>query len=468
MDNRDIFAEYEPKKRNTPKYILAVLIILVIVGAMVAGIFIGLNLNGVTPQTKEMAEDMPTLSKIHSLIKQYYYKDVDWSSLEYSSAEAMANALDPFSDLYLTKSESSNYSYGISFVSTLNNAHYVLRAQPRIDGNPDTPGERVKVENNQIVKTEDTARYALERGDRIVYVNGVYVEGMTSANMITYGFKNELITTVMVQREDVTGDNEYLLFKRMGNIYTPDYARCGTITGSGLPTDSTVDKVFYMAYDGFTQNSGLAFANCMYHFMQSGSNKLILDLRDNGGGAVSVLGEVASYFVPDTDGTQQIMRIRYKDGQESTQYTVPTKYKIPISKNQHVDFDNKYIGDTMNMDDFEMVILTSNRTASASEAMIGILQYYLGDKLTLVGGATYGKGVAQSDFEIDEYTLHMTIGYFDVPFFNGTGKVWVNNHEKPYTPNYDTTQSGNYNVFYPYSEIYKETDVKQALEVLCK
>lgn len=96
---------------------------------------------------------------------------------------------------------------------------------------------------------------------------------------------------------------------------------------------------------------------------------MILDLRNNGGGYVDSCVSVASEFLPK--GSLVLIE-QMGDGTESD-YTTDSKPSIPA--------------------ELPIVVLGNEGTASASEILIGALQYY--ERATFVGVQTYGKGSMQ-------------------------------------------------------------------------
>ena len=85
--------------------------------------------------------------------------------------------------------------------------------------------------------------------------------------------------------------------------------------------------------------------------------------------------------------------------------------------------------------DFDIVVLTNDGTASASEGLIGALQYYNGTQI--VGTTTYGKGVAQRVFTLSNgQSLYVTNGRYFIPTKSANGNLeWtVTIHERGFTP----------------------------------
>lgn len=164
-------------------------------------------------------------------------------------------------------------------------------------------------------------------------------------------------------------------------------------------------KVGYLVYNHFTSgpsgdndetfNNSLrkAFAK----FKAENVNDFILDLRYNMGGIVTSSQLLATMLAPASALNQEFCHLRYNDKQSSLDRTL--------------NLDTKYMkqganGENLNLG--RLFIITSNRTASASEAVINGLKPYLGDNIYLIGEQTEGKNVGSitiSDSRFN-YRLH--------------------------------------------------------------
>jgi carboxyl-terminal processing protease len=116
---------------------------------------------------------------------------------------------------------------------------------------------------------------------------------------------------------------------------------------------------------------------------------LVLDLRDNPGGAVHAAAEVASLFLSPK---QLIFSIRGRN-QEEQQVRVPEgaePYKFPIA------------------------VLVDGRTASAAEILSGALQDH--DRATILGEPTYGKALVQNVLPLSQNTgVALTVAFYYTP-----------------------------------------------------
>ncbi len=163
----------------------------------------------------------------------------------------------------------------------------------------------------------------------------------------------------------------------------------------------------YVEYDGttaiitltrFDNDTGTMVQDFAKEFSGLGINKVILDLRDNGGGYVSAAQDLLSLWL---------------DGE-----------KILIQKSKHYgDSTTSTRTGKAILSDMKTIVLVNGSTASASEITAGALQDY--KKATVVGETTYGKGVVQNLFDLSGGTmLKVTTADWHTPLdrsINGVG-----------------------------------------------
>ncbi len=172
------------------------------------------------------------------------------------------------------------------------------------------------------------------------------------------------------------------------------------VRGEIVLVESPADRIEYLP-DGaayirllqFYGNAAEEFGRMVEKFNESGCTSLYLDLRENGGGYVSVMQGISGFFV---NGGSLVMEARYKDGRTDKYSAASQKTRVPSGT--------------------DVFILANNSTASASEALAGALISYgvLGygdvfiseygdDYFEWLGvppeagknGRTYGKGIMQ-------------------------------------------------------------------------
>ncbi len=164
-----------------------------------------------------------------------------------------------------------------------------------------------------------------------------------------------------------------------------------TIIIPTIDTELRNDGVFVVSLYNFSANSPELFRRALREFILSGSDKLVLDLRNNPGGYLEAAIDMASYFLPS--GKAVVIE----------DWGPKSKQKIERSKGYDV-FNEK----------LKMVILINGGSASASEILAGALSEHGVAKL--VGEKSYGKGSVQELIEITESTsLKVTIARWLTP-----------------------------------------------------
>ena len=163
----------------------------------------------------------------------------------------------------------------------------------------------------------------------------------------------------------------------------------------------------YVDYDGntaiihvtrFDTDTGTIVRDFTKEFSGKGINKVILDLRDNGGGYVSAAKDLLSLWIDSK--------------------------AILIQKSSKLPDDTTYAAHGLaTLADMKTVVLVNGSTASASEIVAGALKDY--GKATIIGETTYGKGVVQQLVNLSNGTLlKVTTAHWYTPngnTINGTG-----------------------------------------------
>lgn len=161
-----------------------------------------------------------------------------------------------------------------------------------------------------------------------------------------------------------------------------------------IPITSTSlrdDGIFVIDLYSFSATSPGLFRDSLRQFIESGSNKLVLDLRGNPGGYFEAAVDIASWFLPTG---KVVAKESYGVGKEETLY-----------RSKGYDIFN---------DSMEFAILIDGGSASASEILAGALREH--DKAILIGAKSFGKGSVQELIEISPDTsLKLTIARWLTP-----------------------------------------------------
>ncbi len=367
---------------------LAVLTLLIIIGACVGCYYAGRK----AQYLDNINAELPIANEVYTLIKKYYYKDITKEQFEEWASIGLANTMDQFSGLSYSSTLPS-MQFGFSFKSDSYNNHIISEVS---EGSP--------------------AKLAgLQRGDILLSVDDKSVVGLNKDVMNTADFFGKgAVQTVKIKVKKSDGsEKEYNVKKSFFNSKEASYIDFG-------------DGVGYIKLNSFTGTAAEDFVSCADAFKKNGNSKLILDLRDNGGGSTNILSVIASYLIhygdKDESNGLEIIRLKSEKTQETISYTAE---------------GNNWLGKGMN-GNFKLAVLVNENSASASEALLGAIKYYCGndvnrykDELVVIGSPTYGKGIAQQTFELTttkDYVLSMTVGYFYVPIVENGKQDWKTFH----------------------------------------
>ncbi len=126
-------------------------------------------------------------------------------------------------------------------------------------------------------------------------------------------------------------------------------------------------------------------------FKSENINHLILDFRYNGGGYVSSAVNLASLIAPSVTSTDIFSKTKYNDF---------LMENVQALRDVKTEFEAKTQNLGPILEGNKVYILTSGRTASASELIINGLKPYM--DIVLIGDVTYGKNVGSIPFEDEE------------------------------------------------------------------
>ena len=270
-----------------------------------------------------------------------------------------------------------------------------------IKGNFDGVGMEVGVRDGVLtvvapIKDNPAYKAGIKSGDQIIKINGTSTVAMSidEAIKMIRGPKGTNVTVTML-RKGVKEPIDFVLTRAVINIPT-------------LDTEVLPNGVFVIRLYNFSQNSAELFRGALREFVTSGSNKLILDLRDNPGGYLGSAVDMASWFLPGK------VLVTEDFGKDSA--TPKLEYK-----SRGYDIFNKFFNKEL-----KFAILVNGGSASASEILAGALQQYGVAKL--VGEQTFGKGSVQELVQLTpETSIKVTVARWLTP--NGT---WIS--EKGLTP----------------------------------
>ena len=235
----------------------------------------------------------------------------------------------------------------------------------------DTPAEKAGVKaGDKILQIGDTNAVKMSTEEAISLIRGEQGTAVT----ITFardGVKEPLVKSIV--RDTI-------------NIPTIDYKK--------LPSGAYLIQLF-----SFSENSANLFRQALRQFVESGSDKLILDLRNNPGGYLEAAVSMASWFLPTGE---IIVSEDFGGKRENVEH-----------RSYGYDIFNKNL---------KFVILVNGGSASASEILAGALRDNRNVKL--VGAKSFGKGSVQTIVNLRGGSiLKITIAKWLTPKGNSISEV---------------------------------------------
>ena len=145
----------------------------------------------------------------------------------------------------------------------------------------------------------------------------------------------------------------------------------------------------YIRLNKFSETTYEEFMEAMQKLKEQGIQKLILDLRGNGGGILQEAVEIADEFL---DGNKLIV---YTQGDHVNKQEYRARREGIFEKDK-------------------LIVLIDEGSASASEVVTGALQDW--DRAEVVGRRSFGKGLVQEQYELsDGSALRLTIARYYTP-----------------------------------------------------
>lgn len=324
------------------------------------------------PQSEQLTDEV--IEKIDTLIQvidYYYLYDYDKDAMVDAIYKAVMDSLgDPYSvyyteDEYNSFLESSSGTYcGIGVVVQQNIQTGLVTAVRPYEN---CPGYEA----------------GIRPGDLIIAVDGTEITGMdlNSAVALIRGEEGTNVT-ITLQRDDEEFDVE--VTRRQIDVETVSYRMME-------------DNIGYIQIDEFDEVTSKQFSTALDSLIEQGMEALVIDIRDNPGGLLNVVTEMLDEILPEGI----IVSVKDNKGTaEEYKSDADTKLNVPLT------------------------VLINENSASASEIFAGAIKDYgVG---TLVGKTTFGKGIVQTIFSLNDGTgMKLTIEDYYLPSGKSIHKVGV-------------------------------------------
>lgn len=349
---------------------------------MSLGIFFGFRMRDKFPNESFFSNKKPTnLQEVLYLINEKYVDDINAEDITDTVIQTMVNKLDPHSeymsheDLKSLNEQLDGHFSGIGIEFDI--FHDTLQVTYVI---PNGPADKA----------------GLQCGDQIISVNNNTISGIhMESESIKYQIKGKEGTVANVK------------YKRGASLNTTNITR-GNIDLSSLDAYYMMDDhTGYIRLNKFSNQTYKEFMTALMDLKKNNMTKLILDLRNNGGGILDQAIEIADEFLSDDK------LITYTEGKHSPRKNYTCKREGQFETG-------------------DLIVLCNEGSASASEVLMGALQDW--DRATIVGQRSFGKGLVQEVFELrDQSALKLTVARYYTPTGRCIQRPYQNGQEAYYS-----------------------------------
>lgn len=351
------FGEGKQNKRKKSHIVLksiAMLVIIVIsfsLGnvAMRYGLVIGPN----SSEYKNVIVNIDELSKFNTLfeVKSYinklYNGEIDDEKLTEGATKGMAASLgDPYT-VYMGQEEFDKYMES--------NSGEFMGIGVYIGASKDS------VVVSGLIDGGNAKKVGIMPGDVIMQVDGEDIGNDVSKAVSIISGPEQKTMSIKIRRE---GTDPFDVEVSRGKVETVS-----------SKSEMVTDNIGYLMFSTFDKNSAEKFVKNLDDLKSKGMKGLIIDLRGNGGGYLDQAVLIASQFIP-------------KD--KTVTYTLDKSDKKTVLASKGAK----------EIENYPVVILIDENSASASEVLTGALRDY--NIATTVGVTSFGKGIVQNIFPLPD------------------------------------------------------------------
>lgn len=297
-----------------------------------------------------VAKNLEVFNAIYKNLDLLYVDKLPADTVIGNAVDAMLESLDPYTEYY---PQAKGKDLKMLMTGKYAGVGALIRYSPKYKN----------VFIDEPYENMPAANAGLRKGDLILSIDDLSMEGKTT-QFVSDHLRGDAGTTFMIKiRRPSTGKIMKLKITR------------GAIKMPAVPYYGLLDNgIGYINLNQFTEDCSKDFRRAFVEMKKNGMQKLIVDLRNNGGGLESEAVNIVNLFVPkDVTIVSNHGKVKRLDRDYKTT-AEPIDTVIPI------------------------VVLVNNNTASSSEITAGALQDL--DRAVIMGTRTYGKGLVQTTVDL--------------------------------------------------------------------
>lgn len=306
---------------------------------------VGCQAQEVKNHNLEVAKNLEIFNAIYKNLDLMYVDTLDASELIGTGINAMLRSLDPYTEYY---PEEKQKDLKLLMTGKYAGIGALVRYHQKL--------KRVVIE--EPYAGMPSAEVGLKKGDIILQIDDTLMTDKT-VSYVSEHLRGDAGTTFVLKIERPSTGKKMTFKITRKSIKMPEIPYYGM----------RPNGVGYINLNTFTGEPSKPMRRAFLDLKKQGAQKLILDLRGNGGGALAECVDIANMWIPKG---VTLVETKGKIRRANSQYTTRLE---PI--------------DTV----MPLVILVNDETASASEIVSGSVQDL--DRGIIIGARTYGKGLVQ-------------------------------------------------------------------------
>ena len=289
----------------------------------------------------EISKNLRIMASVYEKLNSNYVDELLPGKIMKTGINAMLKSLDPYT-VYISESEIEDFRFATT-------------------GEYGGIGATIKIKEQRVLVTElyensPATISDLRVGDQLISIDGITLENLSIdeiGTLLKGAAESEIVLSIVRENQDI----DIKIVRKDIQIPAVSFS------------EKIAKNIGIIKLTSFTQTSYSEFKKALTALQKNDVDKLIIDLRSNGGGLLNEAVKIVNLFI---DKGQKVVSTKSRIKEMNRTYITQ---ELPIAK------------------DMPVVVLVDEMSASASEIVAGSLQDL--DRGVVVGNTSFGKGLVQ-------------------------------------------------------------------------
>ena len=289
----------------------------------------------------EISKNLRIIASVYEKLNSNYVDELLPGKVMKTGINAMLKSLDPYT-VYISESEIEDFRFATT-------------------GEYGGIGATIKIKEQRVLVTElyensPATTSDLRVGDQLISIDGITLENLSIdeiGTLLKGAAESEIVLSIVRENQDI----DIKIVRKDIQIPAVSFSK------------KIAKNIGIIKLTSFTQTSYSEFKKALTALQKNDVDKLIIDLRSNGGGLLNEAVKIVNLFI---DKGQKVVSTKSRIKEMNRTYVTQ---ELPIAK------------------DMSVVVLVDEMSASASEIVAGSLQDL--DRGVVLGNTSFGKGLVQ-------------------------------------------------------------------------